>query len=870
MAIQGNTVQTMDPVSEMEATLPAVARKRTAGDGTEPKGPGESASPEQPETGTLETASDQDTFRVIDQLARSQERLRLNRYAVDLYHTWLDANVQFGRLEKIPSQNKWIAKLAPGVSAERAASVPNKCADLCNKVTDALLADPPKPEPQQVDEEQANAAADLVSRFLLENAGESGINEVQQFRWALRNALVRSSSFLEYDVDDEAGGYEPKQILAHPQAQDVANPTIGPDGLPTTDLTLRYVNGNQFVQTADQAERVWLPKIIVRRHPRVKVLTFPATAAIDSAGAILLTDWCSLAEAIKRWPESVGQMTTTELMGLASWKPPVADVIVPFAFKGGTAEGMTGPEPAVVGSLSPILQRRMFFHRFVIRKSREYPSGLLIDVSGANGGTILNRSDMEYTVPMPDGGQITRCRDLPFVQVTPNQDVTDLDPMGWPFSSRFDGSTQAVASLMAGYLDALDRMAHPHVFIRSTSTVDEDEWYDRSKPIILSPDSQEPTYERFPALPPIVEVSEHLEVKQDTASGLTATAQGLDSPNSESGVAKRLTVRQAQISLSGIQQQLHAAYTRGWRIVAQLVQAYFTTPQVMSPSGEQSSDEAEWWTGEDFAGIDDIGIASGSGTMMTAEDKANYVAFLQEQEWLSPDRAAEIGVGGIARDIGLPRDSIEAGVERSVGLWLKGPPNDQWVPQYQQWKQAQTQYQAAQQQFMQASQLWTQAQQMRAIAAGGPPPPALGPEDQNAHAMVAYQSALLWLQANASQIPPMMPQPPVPPQIPEPFTPFPARPNDTEPKVAAEWMKRLSHLQFSPSYSKQPPEWREIADTRYTQARQAVATASGAGQPQPQPQALGAPTVPPPSPARGAPPPKRGPAPQIGLHGLAA
>ena len=136
--------------------------------------------------------------------------------------------------------------------------------------------------------------------------------------------------------------------------------------------------------------------------------------------------------------------------------------------------------------------------------------------------------------------------------------------------------------------------------------------------------------------------------------------------------------------------------------------------------------------------------------------------------------------------------------------------------------------------------------------------------------MVAYQSALLWLQANASQIPPMMPQPPVPPQIPEPFTPFPARPNDTEPKVAAEWMKRLSHLQFSPSYSKQPPEWREIADTRYTQARQAVATASGAGQPQPQPQALGAPTVPPPSPARGAPPPKRGPAPQIGLHGLAA
>lgn len=859
MAIQGNQVQTMDPVSEMEATLPAVPRRIVAGDGTEPKGTGAPAAdlgaePEQPQGQTLETAGDQDVFRTLDMLSRSQERLRLNRYAIDLYHTWLDANVQFGRLEKIPSQNKWIAKLAPGVSAERAASVPNKTSDLCNKVTDALLADPPKPEPSPVDSEDTNAAADLVARFLIENASESGINEVQQFRWALRNALVRSSSFLEYDVDDEGGGYQAKQILAHPQAQSVDAPMVGPDGMPTTDPVLRYVSGNQFVQTADQADRVWLPRVVVRQHQRTKVLMFPANVSIENAEALHLTDWRSLAQARKEWPDTVGQMSDTELMALCAWKPPVADVIVPFAFKGGTAEGMTGPDLATVGNFSPILQRRMFFYRFYVRKCREYPRGLKIDVSGANGGTILAREPMEYAVQEPEGGTAARCMDIPLVHVVPSQDVTDLDPMGWPFSARFDGSAQASASLMAGYLDALDRMAHPHVFIRSTSTVDEDEWYDRSKPIVLSPDSQEPTYEKFPQLPPIVEVDEYLQTRQDTSSGLTATAQGLDTKTSESGIAKRLTVRQAQISLAGIQQQLHAAFTRGWRIVAQLVQAKFTTPQVMSPSGEESSDEAEWWTGEDFAGIDDIGIASGSGTMMTAEDKANYVAFLQEQQWLSPDRAAEIGVSGIARDIGLPRDAVEAGIERSVALWLKGPPNPEWIGQYQQWKAAQTQYQAAVQQYNQANQLYQTAVQMRGLVAGGAPPIALGPEQQNAEAMLRYQMAVEWVQANP-QAPFSPPQPPQAPQIPMPWTPFPPRPNDTEPEVAARWMKRLSHLQFSPSYTKQPQEWREIADTRYNQARQAQAVASGAGQQavpqQPQPMTPGASPVQQPQPAQG-------------------
>src|SRR5689334_24008560 len=136
MAIQGNAVVPMSPQDELLASFRDVTRKRTAGDGTEPVGPSTNtleqsgAVEQQPSYPTIADADDQQAFRAIDQLCKSQDRLRKNRYAIDLYHSWLDANVAFGRLDKVPNQNVWIAKLPPGVTGERSAAVPNKASDL--------------------------------------------------------------------------------------------------------------------------------------------------------------------------------------------------------------------------------------------------------------------------------------------------------------------------------------------------------------------------------------------------------------------------------------------------------------------------------------------------------------------------------------------------------------------------------------------------------------------------------------------------------------------------------------------------------------------------------------------------------------------
>lgn len=800
----------MTPFQERISSIPMIPRSNTTGDGTSPIPPKDRVAPGEDEgmsferPATLEHSDDQTTFRAIDQLARSQDRLARNRWAIDTYHTWIDAGVAFGRLDKQPNQNIWVAKLPPGMGMENVAALPNKANDLGNKVSEALLVDPPKPNTQaHTNGEAENEAGDLATSFLMGNGGEAGTNDVQNFRWALRNALPRASSFLHYDVNEDGGGYQPYQVLAHPQAQDPSQPLVAmvPDpmtGQPIAETTpnpiLRYVSAptpeapaGQFVEQPSEADRVWLPGITVQRLRRESVRLFPATASIEEASACLLILWCTLAEGRKRW-KSVAAMDAGELANLASWRPVTSDIVVPYTFRA-LADGMTGPTVDEVGNLSPLLQRRMFYYRLCVTADKqEYPNGLVVDISGLDGGTILDRQTLDYQMPTEEGKTEIKCRDIPVVQVTPQQDTIDNDPTGWPFFTRFAGSTEATGQVYSTYLDALERILRPHVFIYSTTPVDEIDWLDRSKPVILNPGDPPVTYEQIPPTPDIVRVAEDMRQQQNTASGLSDTAQGLEASSSQSGIAKQLTVQQAKVSLSGIHQQLMAAFTRGWRIKVQIAQAKFTTPQLLQYTGTGASSEVKWFRGEDLAGVDDIGIEPGTGTLETPEGKANSVAFLQQNGWIAPDQAADVAVVGIARELGLPQDAAMQAINRAVSAWLKGP-DPQWLAQ------------------MQAYQ-----QQMQAVA----------PELQQ--------------QAMDAQAQGMQPAAPPPPPAP-PVNPFEPRPNDDEPEVALKWVKRLSRLMMSPEYSAQPPEWRMLLDQKYLFCRQAL-------QPPPQVDAQGNPVQP--------------------------
>lgn len=832
-----NSVQVMSPFEERLSSLPMIPKKRSDIEGAEPTSgqkPSNATSlqaappdaEEVPKTNTLMDADDQTAFRTVEQLVRSQDRVAKNRWAIDTYYRWTDAGIPFGRLDKIPNQSIWVAKLPPGAARENRAAIPNKANDLCNKVTQRLLNDPPQPNPQaRTNMEGAREAGELASQFLRINGGESGLNRVQNYRWGLRNALVCASSFLVYELDPNGGGYQPLQVLAAPKAlvYDPQNPNLEPTGppdpmtgqpsmQPTVNPILRYLSPDgQFVPTAAQADKVWLPKIRIKRKRREQIRTFPIQSSIEECQAAIIIDYCTVAEGIARWSETVGKMSPTELASLASWRPALSEIIVPFLFRGGNADGMTGPALDEVGTFSPILQRRMFFYTMYIPATPEYDEGLHLDVSGMNGGTILHREGLDYTVTMPNGDQELRCRDIPIVQITPCQDITDMDPMGFPFISRFSGSAEAAATLYAAYADYLDRGLHPHVFIHSDTPVDDDDWANRMVPIILNPGDPPPNYEIIPPPPDIVRVAGDMHQQQDVASGLNETAQGLETDSSVSGIAKNITVQQAAVQLSDILQQSNQAFTRGWRIECQIAQAKFTTPQLLSYDGTGGASEEVWFKGEDLAGIDDIGIEPGTGTMMTAEGKAQYVSFMQANGWITSDRAAEVGVTGIARDLGLPPDPIEQAINRAVTGWLKGPPEG--------WELQEQQYQEQVAAYTQATMPTVQAhaeQDAQAQLGGAPPAP-----------------------------PPALPPPPQ-----RPWSPFSPRPNDTEPGVALAWVRRLSKLMLSPEYDAAIPAWKTLVDEKYLTARQAIQPPPMPGNPgqggtpgQPTPQVPGQPQV---------------------------
>lgn len=821
----------MGPYEERLASLPAVPRRNLASDGSQPVG-AEEAPPA--ESATIQSASPDVKFKTVEALVRSQDRMTRNDWAVDTHFSRIRSGVPFSRLEKISNQSIWVAKLPNGMNAESSAAVPNKADDLCNKVEDTLMADPAKPDPMpHVSDESITQAAKLASEFLQQDGGESGTNDIETYRWALNNAFTRASSYPHYIVDRNGGGYQPTQKLAHPKATDPANPLVAmievpsPDGIsPPTQVEerspnpiLRYVSApspefpeGQFVESADQADKTWLPKIVIERLRREQVRCFPPTADVDDAAAVILVRWCTLSQARSFWPETVGAMDMTQLSALASWKPAQSDLIIPYAFRG-SQEGMTGPSLDEVGSFSPVLQRRMFSYRLYVASSPDYPQGYQLDISGANSGTVLDERTMDYTVTLPTSGKTTRCKDIPLVQIRPMQDVDGGNPKGWPFISRFAGASEAEATLYSAFMDVCDNMLHPHVFIRSTASVDDSDWFDRSVPILLNPGDAEPTYEQFPPLPPILPLIENLDTKQDTISGLTGTAQGLDSSNAVSGVAKNLTIRQALISLSGFQQNLHSGLTRGWRIKCQLAQAEFSTPQLMEFAGSAGSQQPTWWTGEDFAGVDRIGIQPGTGSMMTPEGKAQYVAFLQGQGWLQPDAAAAVALPGIKMDLGLPDDPYEASIEREVGVWLQGP-----------------------------SPEWTQAAQ------------------QQQQVVQQAQSAYSQEVSAAGQIAGMpMPQftPPQLPPLPNPFQP---RPNDGEPAKAQIVMKRLSKLFEDPQFAKFDPAWQALPTAVYQAASQVMQAIAAAQQAAAHPQPPAKPGKSPEQPQMGKPPEPRGPA----------
>lgn len=723
---------------------------------------------------------------------RQQEPLAKNRLAQDKHWTAMKLGYQYSSLTKQDNQDVYTQSWPPGMATGlRTGAVPNKQADLCTKLVETLMVDPPTLDPQaDVDDEDAERGAEMAREFLEQDGTEAGTDDVTLFAAQIEGATTRASTFNHYWVDPTGGGSMPKQIKAHPQATDPAHPLDATDPMtgqpiPTTDYVLRYVTagdengqGAQFTDNPSDAEPVWLPKIRIDKLGREHVRLLPETADIHGAQGSIVLHFCTVAEAKRRWPDVFGELDDEGMTPYVAWTPPRASVLLPAAMRQRWRESRKTTSDK--GGAQD--QRVIFYYRYSCLASPVYPEGADLYVNGAFGGTVLGKDVLSAEVEVPSERSqdvmVTdrRPMDLPLAQIRLLPDVDDKDPTGVAVMRRVGGPGEALATMTTAMLEAIDITLHPARFATATSSVSSDD-VEASRATgdfatVLTKDDY-PWYEEPRELPSsFFNMYELLGQGMDSSIGLNKPAQGNDNAQEVSGVARRIAVEQSLVSLSTMQQAVHTAWTRHGRLKLQLAMKWFRAPQLLRYVGVDGASKQEWFSGNDFARVGTVTIQSGTGTLMPPAEKVNYALQLRDAGQVDNDEAVEIARPAFAKQLGVPENPHVQRIERQVSSWLEGPPEG--------WEQQAVAYQQA---------VAVHAQEAQAMLAADP------------GAMIA-------------------------PAPQAPWTPFQSLPMDAEPAIAAIRKRRLAHLMAKVEFSKfgQPgvpvSPWQNVVVVAYQEAAQ--------------------------------------------------
>jgi hypothetical protein len=774
-----------------------------AGVVSEPSPPGASAAPPTaPEAkklvGPLLEADDAEAFRTIRDLVKRQEMLARNRFALDKHFTAAKMGYSGSFLVKAENQDSYTQAWLPGTANRlQSADVPNKQAELCQRLTETLLVDPPKLEPEaEDDDETAQRGAELAREYLQQDGTEAGTDDLTLYAELIEGATTRASTFSYYWIDPEGGGSMPKQIKAHPQALDATrpleafavDPATGQEvAVPTTDYILRYVTpDNQFTPNPSEAERVWLPRVRIEKLGREHVRLYPETADLHHAQQAIVLHYCTVAEGKRRWPETLGAMDDAALTPVVGWTPDRPLALLPPMLRAKWREGWTEASAGAGTKLTAVDQRLMFYYAYHGLADSTYPEGAVVCVNGANGGLVLGRDTLTATVEIPsevtqdETVTDTKDLDLPLAQLRLLADTDERDPMGTAFMRRIAGGGAAMSFMASSMQEAIDIVLHPVRYSIGTSSAeaeDVEEARSTGRFVHVNTTDEVPKLEERRDLPAAYfnQVA-WLGDQLDASAGLRPPDKATEA-KVKSGVALRIEVQEATKTLTRMNYAFHAFAARHGRIKLQMAMKHFGVPQLLRYVGTDGAAKQEWFTGNDFARVGSVTIATGSGTMLPWSEKVNLALQLQGAGMMDPDEANDIARPAFSKQLGAAENPHVQRIERQVSSWLEGPPEG--------WEAKAAQY-------------------GRAVALHA----------EMTQAMLAEN-----------------PQAEIPPTPDAPWTPFDIEVMDAEPPIAAIRKRRLSRLMAKTEFSKFGEPWKQLVRDAYTQAAQVITAATMAAQP---------------------------------------
>jgi len=635
----------------------------------------------------------------------------------------------------------------------------NRAVRLSRNLRSMLFADPPLPDvvPNRGVDVDADKAQ-FQSRILKDESER--LSYTVLVGDAFEVGKDYGSGFIEFYIDPEGRGPQPVRIKAHPDATDANDPMLEEAraaGQPVEPkaATLRYVTedgGLTDDRYSQPLQHQFLPKVCADvlngRHVRM----LPGTSRdIWDASVVLIGAMVPLGNVKSAFPE-IANLPDDRLAAIVSYRPTKAR------------------------DLLPIEQRRYLNHSKIddtalvfLLKRFELPNGKTRKGSyfAAVGDTELAYHgtwwDEEHDEPL----------DLPVTQI--KQHHQHGNPYGTGSMELLGPGNELLAIMLDAMLEHLDRHGDSKTFVPMTSNLRPEQLEAETHRYIPFSGATPPVPEIIPDFPVVVEKF-HARITQemDAESGLQQAGQALQGANVTSARQFQANLNQVSVLLSDLRDNATRGIVRGWKIIAQLVRAYYSIPQLLQWEGEDGAYHVKEWAGSDLVGTADVRIAQGSFSQMVPAQKAALAKTLYlEDKTLTPQEYRRIVTSAFDPILALQDDPHFQRVKRQVDRWLDGPP--------QGWQ-----------------------------------PPVAPTDPMTGQPAVDPQTG--------------QPVPPAPdPVLSAIFAP---RPCDDEQAVAARRVEEISRVMATTRFEKFPPAWQQGLIGAYQQARMAAGIATVAEQQQ--------------------------------------
>jgi hypothetical protein len=649
------------------------------GDSAGPVGVDEAASAPTPDVqGPWLTAAPKAVLEMLERSRRQDKDRRQARRVITERNVLLREGVAFARIRYTKDKDTDVSRplktwVPPG--ARSGARLPSKADDLCRKLVAQLNVDPPRPdvEPRPGDDREVEAGQ-FAARWLEVSGGESGRQDGAKLADALDAAMHSASGWL-WLRHRMHGQYAPVPMLAFPWAQTVEDALAPNPDASGAEPTVRYVRPDGTLTDATaEAERQWVPTFDLVHIPDACVTMVPVTAPHISEADGAVVAWCSpWSEWQALYPDAVAQLTPEQIQQWAQWTPDDAEALIP-AVRGrrqAREEVMVGDQP------DPDL---LLWGLHGWRKaSPAYPKGAYVCATPV----FVARGVWEVEIEGPDGLVDVRPMDLPLVQVRPARDTLSGDARGRAMVDIFGPADDVRQAIWGGVLSHLDRILNPMMLLDSMSVGTVEDWTIRDgRPKFVPGLAQGGVqWENVPALSTtVLGVLERVSGEMDTASGLEQTAQGVQAPSVGSGKHAQMVIAQALVALGQASADYLGAHQRLWRLACQYAQKFLTVPQRLVFAAEDGDVRERWFRNVDFSGVRDVTIKRGTGTLMSPEQKQQWVAVAQQQGWLPPEDAQQLIRSNASTQTTWSDTPHRHLILRQVTQWEQGPPDGWSLP----------------------------------------------------------------------------------------------------------------------------------------------------------------------------------------------